>query len=1203
MNRFTTALAAAIPSADASTSSVHLREPAARVVDSPYDYSTHPSSNPDRLARERDVHAAVDIYDDPRSVRDPADERYASFFSRGKPRRPGLQRHGTDWDVTRTNSPAPTLRADEEGSRERRKDASLRVNLLSHSGVRRVWGASPSGAGRLTAMAQGPEGQYAIGGSQYLRVLKIDEDSRGGAGDYTPHLNPYNDSKSGTQLVRGQGGATVFETVNFWRSSWSVGKGVTDIDWGVGAFEHKIVTSSPGGNLYLLDTVKGKMDKEISGGHPRPMNCIRFCRQSSHSHMLLTGGAEGLVKIWDLRDRDPSYRKSFKHSVPITSLALSPDDPNQFAVGLENGGIHRYDLRSLHRFSGRALAAHGSKPVLDLKWKRGDEEAPKGWMASAGADRTVQIWDMGSTWDRPPVPVHVLHAAHPLRRVAWRPKHQTELVLVPLNQPFATSGTIDHGVSPGIEAYAADEDGHLEIWDVRRHYVAKYAVPSQDGTGVDAVWADDQTIVACFQAGGFAQCDLRHNTVPLDQIPRQVMAWNAQGEFAYALDQFKQGEVPFDDIKPEYISHWDKIGRKTKAISDPAYEPLQAAGIMSAFEEDRAAFDYMAQQYKLEGMAPEVLCQWNREVAQICGREDDARLWSFLKVLIEEFSPSADGQGFNEEIFSQAITQGTHVPTPPNASPRGPSPTLPNVTSTTLPATPRAVPVAPIVLQRIDDRDGGAVTVIEEDSGSESDSGSTSGPPPVARSSFMTFAPPGTPGASPRASKDKPRVSAPPPSAVTSPPNRDPSGRVPRSLLAQAVNRSSRQADYDSDSSDEDTTSKAIDDARGQSIARILNDYPDPYGILPEVPSRQSDSRASPPFGPTRPDSPLHTGGQRYNSNQRSSLQSSQNTSESKRPSLDMVAASAKVSLEKIKDLKIMLPGSRSKNAAHEGEMWDRYREKRCHALLEWWDTYVDDGEVQLATAIFIVGSCVADFPAKKTERLAHAYIEMLERRRLTIAAAYIRRYSGLESLLTTAREEGVTHIFFCERCQRPTGSLEDIGVKGKIFWWCKRCKLAARQCIICHERILGLKLGCRKCHHYGHQGCMRQYYLQAELEQEHSGPPSRRDRSPAPTPGPNKVSRMGKSTPPQSHAQTPHQNGLGGANSVSTHASSSGFVDLTQVSRVSGVTGTTDGSGGMSGISLNLGHGLVATVCPTGCGCQCRLVSNPHPEVAEEPG
>ena len=41
---------------------------------------------------------------------------------------------------------------------------------------------------------------------------------------------------------------------------------------------------------------------------------------------------------------------------------------------------------------GRVWGAHGNKAVMDLKWKEWDEG---GWLASAGADRTVQVGDIG----------------------------------------------------------------------------------------------------------------------------------------------------------------------------------------------------------------------------------------------------------------------------------------------------------------------------------------------------------------------------------------------------------------------------------------------------------------------------------------------------------------------------------------------------------------------------------------------------------------------------------------------------------------------------------------------------------------------------------------------------------------------------------------------------------------------------------------
>jgi WD40 repeat protein len=117
---------------------------------------------------------------------------------------------------------------------------------------------------------------------------------------------------------------------------------------------------------------------------------VRLCQTPAHAHLLISGGTEGHAKMWDLRDRDPVNRKYFKHAASITSLCFSPDDPHQFVVGLENGAIQRYDLR--HQKNGRVWGAHGSKAVLDLQWKEGSSHVSgQGWLASAGADRTVQV--------------------------------------------------------------------------------------------------------------------------------------------------------------------------------------------------------------------------------------------------------------------------------------------------------------------------------------------------------------------------------------------------------------------------------------------------------------------------------------------------------------------------------------------------------------------------------------------------------------------------------------------------------------------------------------------------------------------------------------------------------------------------------------------------------------------------------------------
>jgi hypothetical protein len=73
----------------------------------------------------------------------------------------------------------------------------------------------------------------------------------------------------------------------------------------------------------------------------------------------------------------------------------------------------------------------------------------------------------------------------------------------------------------------------------------------------------------------------------------------------------------------------------------------------------------------------------------------------------------------------------------------------------------------------------------------------------------------------------------------------------------------------------------------------------------------------------------------------------------------------------------------------------------------------------------------------------------MLDRAHLPLQSAYIRKYAQILSLEVYAQDSGITHIAHCQRCRKSTGSLEDIGLKGKRFWWCRRCRLAARICVI----------------------------------------------------------------------------------------------------------------------------------------------------------
>lgn len=170
----------------------------------------------------------------------------------------------------------------------------------------------------------------------------------------------------------------------------------------------------------------------------------------------------------------------------------------------------------------------------------------------------------------------------------------------------------------------------------------------------------------------------------------------------------------------------------------------------------------------------------------------------------------------------------------------------------------------------------------------------------------------------------------------------------------------------------------------------------------------------------------------------------------------------------------------RGREEKFEKKEWEEYRKRRVETLITWWDGCVENvrqllffflfflclsnlpeaktaniqGEMQLATTIALIASSLVTFPPFQLERLAHAYVELLERHRLPIFAAYIRRFSGIPSLEITPQDEGLTHTYFCEKCGKSTGSLEDIEVKGKIFWWCKKCRAGARGCAVWYVRL-----------------------------------------------------------------------------------------------------------------------------------------------------
>ena len=174
----------------------------------------------------------------------------------------------------------------------------------------------------------------------------------------------------------------------------------------------------------------------------------------------------------------------------------------------------------------RIPVAH-SGPVLSLDWCAGSSESVSqkagltrqdsissdsgssslsssmGWIASGGMDRTVKVWDLNSPGHTSHIssrPIYLLSTSFPVRRALWRPDYECELGIIS-NSEFGIGMNQDASevtptsevpsLSTGVDLVAGvsslrngSEIGNsVEIWDVRRGYLAKWVVRGSSSEG------------------------------------------------------------------------------------------------------------------------------------------------------------------------------------------------------------------------------------------------------------------------------------------------------------------------------------------------------------------------------------------------------------------------------------------------------------------------------------------------------------------------------------------------------------------------------------------------------------------------------------------------------------------------------------------------------------------------------------------------
>ncbi|KAH9481800.1 GATOR complex protein WDR24 [Psilocybe cubensis] len=566
----------------------------------------------------------------------------------------------------------------------------------------RLGRVTPPGGGSIAKSEDGM--RCAVTGKESLRILRVSEPSESNNPDH--------------KFSVGRGGHRIDASRNFWDTSGlKIDSASTDVAWGHGQFNNKILTSARNGELILWDLNKSGVTKY----ERRTKDHIRSIHKMSVSHVVhhycITGSADGHMRVWDIRDLSKSIMR-VHHPTSVRSLVFSPSlwQPLQAIAGLDNGSIYRWDLRMGQRGLLDKLPVAHTASVTALDWCSAAGAGPQGtsavgitgqgdpgstglgWLVSGGLDRCVKVWDLtspGASTHIPHKPTYTLHPSFAVRRLAWRPGYECEIAVVSTTE-FATSSVdssnagssglltrtgsghgLDHimrgalpesiypskdkmGVQTDVKASSSipSVGDAVEIWDARRGWLAKWSVRGSavEGGVTDITFGDSHAIWAQHTSGSFSQIDLRDATKPIDAIPRVATTWEATGSMAFVVDKADRWEVPYDDIHPERKNVVDLPKPSTKALGDPTFkQSTQTIGTFSDFTDtDLETFTTLARRYLFEGRTRKDICAYNAGVAFGAGHEAAAQIWLLLGASLAEYIPA-------------------HPPTPPPSPPTIPT--------------------------------------------------------------------------------------------------------------------------------------------------------------------------------------------------------------------------------------------------------------------------------------------------------------------------------------------------------------------------------------------------------------------------------------------------------------------------------------------------------------------------------------------------
>ena len=296
-----------------------------------------------------------------------------------------------------------------------------------------------------------------------------------------------------------------------------------DVKWSNGRFEHTIATAASSGRIVTYDLQRAGVETGKCHEHERQVHRLAF--NPHEGSRLLSGSQDGTTRLWDLRQwtqRSVSVFDGKNESVRDVRWSIA--DGFEFAVGTSNGVIQRWDIRK-PKTPVIKINAHDST-CFAIDWH------PAGkYLASAGADKNVKIWDFSSS-DRRMKPTTVLRAPQPVRKVRWR----------------YPSGSVARSDAASrctqVATIYTDKDPRIHVWDFSRPHSFYQEIDRYQTPASDVLWHCADMLWSVGEAGMFTQTDMRFASKPHERSNVDILDASSDGEICF-----------FTQIKPRRPSN------------------------------------------------------------------------------------------------------------------------------------------------------------------------------------------------------------------------------------------------------------------------------------------------------------------------------------------------------------------------------------------------------------------------------------------------------------------------------------------------------------------------------------------------------------------------------------------------------------------------------------------------------------------------